>query len=243
MIFKPGVIIIGWLLHPNKSKSMLITTRQKRQLTPLTLKLTLNNIVIEQVSHHKVLGVIIDENFTWQPHISTLIKKLSCNLYLLYQLKQYVNQDARKMFFHAHCLSLINYASTVWSNTYDVHIQKVNSLHRRGINLISDDKSVNTDDKFRDLCILPLKQQFHFNTALLTFKIINKLVPPYLTNFLTPSIRSHSQQYILPKPRIDIFKCSFAFSGPSIWNSLPSHVKTNTSIGSFKKALKTYYLT
>ena len=48
------------VIHPDKTKFMVITTRQKHQLTTLTLKLEINHKFIEQVKQHKMLGVLID---------------------------------------------------------------------------------------------------------------------------------------------------------------------------------------
>ena len=47
-------------IHPAKTKSMVIATRQKHQLSPLQLKLTLEKTDIEQVHEHRAMGVTID---------------------------------------------------------------------------------------------------------------------------------------------------------------------------------------
>ena len=57
------------ILHPAKTKSMLIATRQKHQLRPLNLNLSLNDTHIEQVHEHRHLGVIMDGEFSWRPYI------------------------------------------------------------------------------------------------------------------------------------------------------------------------------
>ena len=72
------------VLHPHKTKFMLITTRQKRQnivsyLPPLTAK----DNIIEGVQNHRVLGVTIDNNLAWTPHINTLCKKISTKVFQL----------------------------------------------------------------------------------------------------------------------------------------------------------------
>ena len=74
------------VLHPDKTKSMLITTRQKHQLTKLTLNLTLGDNTIEQVKQHKMLGLWLDSELNWHHHINTLLKRLSKNIFLLSQL-------------------------------------------------------------------------------------------------------------------------------------------------------------
>ncbi len=102
------------ILHPAKTKSMLLTTRQKHQLRPLHLNLSLKDSHIEQVHEHRHLGVIIDDEFSWRPHIIGTCKTVSKNLYLLSQLRHFVDTPKRKLFYHAHISShLTTYASTV----------------------------------------------------------------------------------------------------------------------------------
>ena len=56
---------------------MAIATRQKHQLSPLQLKLTLEKTYIEQVHEHHVLGVTIDAGMKWQSHLSNFCKIVS----------------------------------------------------------------------------------------------------------------------------------------------------------------------
>ena len=171
-----------------------------------------------------------------------MCKKVSRNLFLLNKLKHYVNSDIRRLFFHAHCLSHINYASTLWCNASDVHIKKLNSLHRRGIKIISDTQ-IPTDEKFEELGLLTLHHQFTYNAALLVFKILHSKAPLYLKELLTQGSAQHtSLKLLLPLPRIDLYKSSLSFYGSKTWNSLPSHIANNTSVSSFKFVLRKHLL-
>ena len=123
---------------------MVLTTRQKHQRRPLTLNLTLGKCPVQQVREHWVLGVIIDEE---QSHAVNICKHLYKNLFLLSQLRHYVDSDARKTFFQAHLLSHISYASTVWGGASEVHLKKLNCLHRRAAKLILSDQSMSTTQK------------------------------------------------------------------------------------------------
>ena len=64
-------------LHPKKTECMVIGSKQKfrgdKQLTQI-----LNKIVLENVTCHKVLGVITckDNNFNWHKHIDYVCKAL-----------------------------------------------------------------------------------------------------------------------------------------------------------------------
>ena len=66
---------------------MVIATRQKHQLSPLQLKLTLEKTDIEQVHEHRVLGVTIDAEMKWQSQLNNVCKIVSKNFFLLSQLR------------------------------------------------------------------------------------------------------------------------------------------------------------
>jgi hypothetical protein len=127
----------------------------------------------------------------------------------------------------------------VWSGASANHIQILKSLHRRAAKLILPDPSLSTDEKQRVLNILPIERQFMYNTAVLMFKVRLHKAPPYLNDLIVhASDRYGSDKYILPLPRVDIFKSSFSFSGPSVWNSLPSHIVHCNTISNFKSHLR-----
>ena len=57
--------------------------RQKHQLKPLMLKLTLGTFIVEQVYEHRVLDVTLDEELKRQSRIYNTCKQLAQNLFLL----------------------------------------------------------------------------------------------------------------------------------------------------------------
>ena len=87
------------LLNPEKTKSMVVATRQKhlRGLPPL--RLMLNSQVIEQVSEHLHLGVILDDQLKWQAHINSITNAVAKNVYLLSRLRHFCNSEACITFF------------------------------------------------------------------------------------------------------------------------------------------------
>ena len=228
------------VLNPNKTKCMVVTTRQKHQLKPLTLDLSLYDQTITQVNEHKLLGVTIDNQLKWQSHIDRTCKTISRNLYMLSKLKLYVDTNSRLLFYNAHIKSHIDYASTVWDGSSDIHLKRLNSLHRRAAKLILPDPSLSTDQKFDKLDILPLDKHLLFNKGVMMFKIRNETQPKYLCELFSrheSPYSNHRQHFNVPRPRIDIYKTSLSFSGPSFWNRLPSFITNSISLHSFKGAL------
>ena len=167
------------LINTSKTKSMLITTRQKHQNNLSSLQLSLEGEPIEQVRNHRLLGVIIDDQMTWCTHINNLCKTLSRNVFLLSKLRYILNTDCCKSFFHAHIKSHCDYASTLWDSCSDNHFAKLNAVYRRAVKRIVP-AQIPTDEKFEMLNILPLKAQLLYNKSLFMYKISINKAPRYL---------------------------------------------------------------
>ena len=219
---------------------MLIATRQYHQLHPEKLDLSLNSQEIEQVKEHKFLGVHVDDRLSWDFHIDNLRKKIAKNIYLLSQMKEITDMKSRKLFFNAHIRSHLDYASTIWDGSSEVNIKRINSLYRRAVKMV-DTRPIPTDNKMTDLSILKLSDRFNFNKCVFMYKILNNMVPEYLTNhFQSQNIQSRTSRnrtIQLPLPRIDLFKTSLSFSGISLWNKLPLGIKQAPTLKNFKKTL------
>ena len=87
------------LLNPEKTKSMVLATRQKHQRGIPPLRLMLTSQVIEQVSEHSYLGVILDDQLKWQAHINSITNAVAINVYLLSRLRHFCNSEACNTFF------------------------------------------------------------------------------------------------------------------------------------------------
>ena len=103
---------------------MIITTRQKHQLSDLSLRLSLDGQNIENVVEHRLLGLIVDNKFRWQAQIEHICKSMSKKMFLLSQLQHTINIDTRKLFYNAHIKPHIDNASVVWDGCGEVHLKK-----------------------------------------------------------------------------------------------------------------------
>ena len=87
------------LINPVKTKSTVITTRQKHQLSDLLLRLSMDSQNIENVTEHRLLGLIVGNKFRWQTQIEHTCKSMwgENKLFLLLQL-QHINIETRKIY-------------------------------------------------------------------------------------------------------------------------------------------------
>jgi hypothetical protein len=230
-------------LNAKKTEVMLITTRQKRQnLTHNLPKIKISNQTLGEVSHHKVLGVVIDNNLSWSNHIQHLSKKVSKKTYQLSRIKHFLNEHARKIFFTAHIQSAIDYASTLWDAASGNIMKPLNSLHRRAIKSVLLKPKINQDD-YKYLGILPLSQRLQLNKLLFVHRIINRKAPHTLCSQLKFKTSRHSKRLHPPIPRIDLFKASLSFSGSVLWNTLPTRLRNcNYKIHTFREHIQNHLL-
>ena len=169
-----------------------------------------------------------------------ICKTVSKTIFLMSQLKRYVSSQILKIFYSSHIVPHISFSSTVWDGCGEIYLNKLNSLHHRAAKLLLSDKNSSTDEKMKALSIQPLQKQLYFNKAVLMFKA-NRMTPSYIISLFTES-SNRTNRYVLPKPRIDLYKTSLSFSGSTCWKSLPEAIKTVGTIKSFKRVSHQYLM-
>ena len=223
-------------LNPDKTKYMIVTTRQKRQnLLVNPRRLHIAGIDVEEVDRHKVLGVIIDNNLSWYDHVTSLCKIVSQKIFQLTKIKHFLDHHSKKVFFHAHIQSIINYASTLWDNASANTLKPLKSLYKRAVKLvINKSTSLSTLD-YKTLNVLPLNLTLTYNKGIMMHNIMTGCAPLYLTAKFPINRARNSNSISIPLPRLDLYKSSLIYSGGTLWNSLPKHLKEIKNYKSFKR--------
>ena len=232
-------------LNPSKTKYVILTTRQKRQLlhSP-SANLSVGNQQITEVSDHKVLGVTIDNNLTWGPHIRDLCKTTAKRSTNQQTLSIFLTFMPEKLFFQEHIQSGIDYASCLWDSASDSLQKPLKSLHRRAIKIVLLKRTSLTDKDYKAAQILPLSSRLMSNKACYVHKTVSARAPIYLSTklLINQSSRNSSRKLNVRIPRIDLFKSSLVYSGSALWNSLPSELRLPVSPSVFKKRLTLHML-
>ena len=176
--------------------------------------------------------------------LSLSLKTTAKKVYQSAKIKHFLNFHARKMFFQAHIQSGIDYASTLWDSANDSLKKPLKSLHRRAIKIVLLKRTSLTDKDYKAAQILPLSSRLMSNKGRFVHKILSGRAPMYLSTklFINQSSRNSSRKLNVPIPRIDLFKSSLVYSGPVLWNSLPSKLRLPVSPSVFKKHLTLHML-
>jgi hypothetical protein len=225
-------------IHPQKTKFMLITTRQKRQNLRLKLPpININNQIIDEVNDHKVLGVTVDNNLSWSEHVSVLSKNISQKVYQLSKIKHYLDLHSRKLFFLAYIQSSIDYASTIWGSASAKTIKPLLSLHKRALKFVLNKTNSLTNVDYKQSNILPLDKRLVYNKGVMMHRIMTGQAPPSLIHTFSTNGNRNARKLNIPLPRIDLYKSSLTYSGSLLWNLLPMSIKQLQN----DKTFKTHY--
>jgi len=98
---------------------------------------------------------------------------------------------------------------------------------------------------------LDIVDRIRFIVCVQVFRCLHKMAPEYLSTYCQPVSGISGRRHVrsadrghLHFPRVKLASYggrSFAYAGPSNWNSLPAHLRYNSlSLSSFRRHLKTF---
>ena len=114
----------GMLLNTDKTKHLLITTRQKRvRLDENLFTLTYNDVIVQLTRGDKILGVNIEQNLLWNNYFQRVSRKVSFYIWLLPKIKSYLRTEHRCL--DAYIQPHLDYCNTTWGNSSNYNVSKI----------------------------------------------------------------------------------------------------------------------
>ena len=141
-------------LHINMTKCCYINFRPKTSKPLINEGETTNdnlfieNFPIKQVSNTKFLGVVIDENLSWDAHLTSLRRKLGYASSTLYKIRDNIPEYLRKELYHTLFESHLTYCISVWGGAPLCKTSKIWTSQKRCLRLLFGEKEAFVD-KFR----------------------------------------------------------------------------------------------
>ena len=204
----------------------------------------LNGTEIKEVSETKFLGVTIDNQLSWEPHVSALAKKLKCCTGQLNRINNLIPKELYKNLYHTLYESHLGYGITVWGGISHVKLRPLFIAQKHCMRILFGDKEAylekfKTSARARPFELQKLGPEFYekehskplFNSNeimtvhnLYNCQMINSVFK--ILKFRTP-ISIHScfeissrKENLLLIPRT--FSESFIYNGTILWNTFLS---------------------
>ena len=126
-------------MNMQKTKALLVTGKRLRKRIVQDsgkLEVKTDNAEIENVVNHKLLGMIINEDLTYEVRVDGLCNKLSKRLGLLRHISPFIKKNQRIIYFNAITKPLMMYASQVWTFCNKEALERVLRMQKRAARII-----------------------------------------------------------------------------------------------------------
>ena len=214
-------------INTDKTFTMTIT---KKRLPPVLPAIMLNQIQIPSQCSGRFLGVTLDENLTFKLHISQICKKVARSTGIFYKLQHYLPTTSLISLYYTFIYPHLLYCNLAWGNSAESHLNQLFVLQKKVIRIINKvPHNSHTNNLF-------------FKNQILKLSDINKLkIGSYM--YSNPSIEyntSHNhdtrhRHNLTPRfQRTALTQRSLTYSAPTLWNTIPPHIRSSINIRVFK---------
>ena len=237
------------IINESKTNCMLICNKQRRtRLASDQLSVYIKHSMINNVSHHNVLGITIDHSLKFNVHVDNVCKRISRLRFLLGKINCYLTLEAKQTFYNSYILPIMDYCITVWGYACKSNIDKLFRYQKRIGRMLLNDYMCNSEEIFEKLGWLTVYERLDLITLKQVYKCLHDdNTPASLKSLFTfrntlrqLPLRNTGLDLDIPKANTEFRRKSFDIAGISLWNSLPNNVRSQSSLCMFKKCVKEF---
>lgn len=230
-----------------KKTNFIIFVGRNKKYDKEKARIYINDNAINQVSHTRFLGVIIDEKLSWKNQIDFVCKKISKNIGIIRKVKSLLSRNIFMVLYYSLIYPYLTYCNIIWGSTYTTSINPVYLLQKRFVRIAANASfTAHTAALFRDLNVMTVFDINKFQIALFVHKIVHNsssLPEQYkgLLNFNSDIHHHYTRQHNLLRSimtKTTQKQHTIMFRGPTVWNNLSQILQSCSSLPSFKKLLK-----
>ena len=233
----------NWKINFNATKTELMTIkRDNKVIEPLIF----NNTTLNEVSEHKHLGLVLQNNCKWDRHIHNLIKKITPLLSCLKSYKYRLSRRSLDRIYRTFILPIFDYADIIYDGCADYLSEELEKYNLEAIRtIIGLVKGTSRDKLYQESGHTSLKERRKRHKLIMFHKIIHQNCPTYLSNLCPPLVadmnpyhRRRPLERFVPRCNSEIYSKSFIPSTTRLYNELPDGIKTSPSISLLKHHLR-----
>ena len=243
-------------LKNNREKTQVVTiaTAQNRRNIPENVALTINDKQVTFSNKVKNLGIWLDSQLNFLPHLNWISAKCKRDLFALNRVKKCLPRPVLKKTIESTVFPRLFYCSSVIQAAPKSYVEQTSvRVVNFGAKLIFGLRKFDrASESRRNLQWLDAHSEMKKRTQLTAFKTFadmeNKLElchPLILSNTRTSSRLNTVQKLKLPNFRTDVGKRSFSYRAPLLLNEICESLKLDLnkplSVEKFKLLLKDYY--
>ena len=142
-----------------------------------------DGIKLPNSCEEKILGVIIDNELNFDPHIKSMCKKTAQKLGLLSRVSPLLDPEKKRLAFNVIIKSHFSYCPLIWMVSFRISSNLINRIHGRSLRTVYND----TSNTFHELLQRNTSVSTHHNNIQIlakeVFKVLNNIFPPFMKTF------------------------------------------------------------
>ena len=180
--------VCEWLRHNNLSLNAIITEfmiigsyqRVERldstpESTPYMIQV--GDMMIKRVTKVKYLGLVVDENLSWDDHVEYISKKVSCNIGIIKCMRSILPRESLTTLY----MTLVEPCCDIVRGQCNETLKdELQTLQKRAVRIICNRQFEDVRDHreiLNQLGWLNVRQLFSFDLGIFVFKTMNGLIP------------------------------------------------------------------
>ena len=204
---------------------------------------------LQRASQEKDIGVIIDEDLSFDLHISEKVKTANSMFGRIRRTFQFLDGDMFSFLYKALVRSHLDYCSSVWAPYKIKHVVQIEQVQKRATKQLPGMKDLSYSERLQKLKLPTLSFRRLRGDLIEVFKIVNGIYDNETTQFLKMwadmadrnSNRGHALKLYPQQSSTLLRKNSFALRTVKFWNQLPEDIVSAPSVNSFKNRLDKHY--
>ena len=234
-------------LNLTKTNFITFAPKIKKFDTLYKIKLKINSNIIPQSETCRYLGITIDRNLNWAPHIKNIKQSLAKTVGTLYRIRYYLNKTSLNLILHSLIISKIDYGLICYGRANKNTLKPIKILLNQALRCINflrrQDK--HTSQIYYEQGILQLKDRFEAQLAKMCYKFDNKLLPSSFSKFFLNTSEIHL--YDTRNSRKSFFRAKQINSsgykrlqnlGAKLWNEISDDLKQSKTLNIFNMKFK-----
>ena len=227
----------------NASKTQLLVLGTKAMLRNVPqISIKFGNSFLTDTKAVKNLGLVIDKNLSFEPHIDYLTAKCTGTLIALMHARHVVPRCVVQQIVEGLVVSSIRYCLSVYGTCGTTQMQRIQKLLNFCTRVISGKRKYDrVSSEAKRLGIMTASNLFAYHKLTLTKSVLRYSQPEILRELFERVEHDHTTrqtgQLRLPRANNDAGKRRLAYGGAKAFNDLPAHMRETSRMRRFKADL------
>lgn len=231
------------LLTINVSKTNYMIFKAKNKQIGDFAPLKINDQIIKSSDIQTYLGLILDNNLTWKPHIAKIKSKLISLTGALRGVARCFPRKVSYCIYNSLVKPHLDYLTEIWGSATKTNLNLIQRAQNKVIKVLFHYNFRTASLRlYKETKLLNVYQTYVYKNCLLIRKIITKDMHTQITFTKKKQLQKiqlrSANNLVLRAPRTNYGKKNILYEGAQLYNKLPNDIKSSQSILTFKKLLK-----